>query len=62
MKWCALSMLTAVLAGCASAERSDPNAAGAPAMREAADPDAVLREVLRSVTAPTVDPEAAAQQ
>ncbi len=57
LKWMAILLCAGVFAGCAGVARVDAEDPGVPAMREAADPDAVMREVLEAVTTPTSNPE-----
>ena len=47
------SLVSLVATACSSAEKVVPVDAGAPAMREAADPEAVEREAVQAATAPS---------
>lgn len=57
LRWIAILLVVGTSAGCAGVDRVDAEDSTVPAMREAADPDAVMREVLEAVTTPTAGPE-----
>lgn len=46
------SLISLVTTACSSADKAAPVEAGAPAMREAADPEAVEREAVQAATSP----------